>query len=104
MRTGSSLQVSRAMVGSLVLENRHADDAVVMDAVVLRAADSAGAPAALAEPLPRGVEVTILERRDSWTRVSLPGGTSGWLPDGAVEPVVVHVDQEFHASAAFVGP
>ena len=36
-----------------------------MDDVVLRAADSAGAPAALTQPLPRGVEVTLLERRDA---------------------------------------
>jgi len=77
-----------AMLVSLILENRHADDAVVMDAVVMRAADSAGAPAALSEPLPRGVEVTILERRDAWTRVALASGISGWVPDGAVERVI----------------
>jgi hypothetical protein len=76
-----------AMLASVVFEDRHVGDAVVMDDVVLRAADSAGAPAALSQPLPRGVEVTVLERRDAWTRVQLAGGMSGWVQAGAVEPI-----------------
>ncbi|HET9620907.1 MAG TPA: hypothetical protein VFP84_06060, partial [Kofleriaceae bacterium] len=76
-----------AMLASVVLEDRHPDDAVVMDAVVMRAADSAGAPAALAQPLARGVEVTILERRDAWTKVRLAGGMAGWVPASAVEKI-----------------
>jgi hypothetical protein len=80
------------MLVSLAVEDRHGDDAVVMDGVVLRAADSAGAPAALPDPLPHGVEVTILEQRDGWTKVALANGTSGWLPQGAVERVVEHAD------------
>jgi SH3-like domain-containing protein len=75
------------MLVSLVIEDRRADDSVVMDSVVLRAADSAGAPAALSTPLPRGTEVTLVERRDGWTRVRLASGTTGWVPDGAVERV-----------------
>jgi tetratricopeptide (TPR) repeat protein len=81
------LAVWIAMLASLAFEDRHADDAIVMDDVVLRAADSAGAPAALSQPLPRGVEVTVLERRDAWTRVRLAGGMAGWVPAGAVEQV-----------------
>jgi hypothetical protein len=76
-----------ALLASILLEDRHADDAVVMDGVVLRAADSAGAPAALTQPLPRGAEVTILERRAPWTRVQIASGAIGWVPDGAVERV-----------------
>lgn len=76
-----------AMLASVVVEDRRPDDAVVMDDVVLRAADSAGAPAALPQPLPRGVEVTVIERRDAWTRVRLAGGMAGWIPAGAVERV-----------------
>jgi tetratricopeptide (TPR) repeat protein len=76
-----------AMVASLVLEDRHDNDAVVMDAVVLRAADSAGAPAALAQPLPRGAEVRIVERRDTWAKIQLANGTAGWVPDGAVQRI-----------------
>ena len=71
-----------AMVSSVVLEDRHEDDGVVMDDVVMRAADSAGAPAALSQPLPRGTEVTVLERRDAWTRIRVANGTSGWVPGG----------------------
>jgi hypothetical protein len=76
-----------AMTLSLVLEDRRTEDAVVMDAVVLRAADSAGAPAALSQPLPRGAEVRLVERRDSWTKISLANGTAGWVPDGAVQRI-----------------
>jgi hypothetical protein len=81
------LAVWVAMIASVVFEDRHPDDAVVMDDVVLRAADSAGAPAALSQPLPRGTEVTMLERRDAWTKVRLPGGMAGWVPAGAVERI-----------------
>jgi hypothetical protein len=77
-----------AMIASVLVADDHADDAVIMDDVVLRAADSAGAPAALPSPLPRGVEVSIREHRDSWTRVELANGTIGWIPSGAVERVL----------------
>jgi hypothetical protein len=76
-----------AMTISVVVEDRHEADAVVMESSVLRAADSAGAPAALSAPIPPGIEVTIVERRDTWLRVRLGGGTTGWLASGTVEPV-----------------
>jgi hypothetical protein len=81
------LAVWVAMVVSLVGEDRRGDDAVVMESTVLRAADSAGAPAALATPLPPGAEVEILERRDAWLRVQLGGGATGWVAAGTVERV-----------------
>jgi len=77
-----------AMVLSVVLEDRHTDDAVVMDAVVLRAADSAGAPAALGTPLPRGTEVTIVETRDTWAKLRIANGTLGWVPAGAIQRII----------------
>ena len=73
-----------AMLVSLCTEDRRENDAVVIDSVVLRAADSTGAPAALSSPLPRGTEVTLLERRDTWAKVRIANGTAGWVPDGAV--------------------
>jgi hypothetical protein len=81
------LAVWLAMLASVVFEDRRPDDAIVMDDVVLRAADSPGAPAALPQPLPRGIEVTVLERRDAWTKVRLAGGLAGWVPTGAVERI-----------------
>lgn len=75
------------MMLSVVLASTHADDAVVMDDVILRAADSAGAPAALSQPLPRGAEVTLLERRDAWMKIRIANGTAGWVPAGSVERV-----------------
>jgi cytochrome c-type biogenesis protein CcmH/NrfG len=76
-----------AMTASLVLEDRHPHDAVVMDSVMLRAADSAGAPSAMSQALPRGAEVTLLEARDGWTKIRLANGASGWVPASAVERV-----------------
>jgi hypothetical protein len=74
-----------AMLGSLVLEDRRRDDAVTLETVTLRAADSAGAPAIMGMALPRGTEVTVLERRDSWVKVRIASGAAGWLSAGAVE-------------------
>jgi len=76
-----------AMSVSLLVEDRRAADAVVIDDAVLRAADSTGAPPAMAQPLPKGAEVTITERRDAWTKVRVSSGTTGWVPSGSVEPV-----------------
>ena len=76
-----------AMLASVMLQSRGEGDAVVIDAVVLRAADSPGAPAALSQPLTRGTEVTIVEQPDSWTRLKLANGTAGWVQGGAVERV-----------------
>jgi BatD DUF11 like domain len=81
------LAIWLAMLASVVLEDRHDRDSVVMDAVVLRAADSAGAPAALTQPLPRGAEVAVLERRADWARIRIASGTEGWIPSGAVQTV-----------------
>ena len=81
------LAVWLAMSASALVEDDHANDAIVMDDVVLRAADSMGAPPALATPLPRGVEITLLERRDAWIRVRIANGTSGWVPSGAIEKI-----------------
>jgi hypothetical protein len=77
------------MVGSLLLERDLGRDVVVVtDGVVLRSADSAGAPPAHPDPLPAGVEARLSESRGEWARVELGDGSSGWLPASAVERVV----------------
>ncbi len=81
------LAVWIAMLVSIVVEDHHADDAVVMDGVALRVADNDGAPSALTEPLPRGAEVTVVESRESWTRIRIASGALGWVPASAVERV-----------------
>jgi len=83
------LAVWIAMLASLAFEDRNPDDAVVMDAVVLRAADSAGAPAALAQPLARGVELNRARAPRCLTKVRLAGGSSGWVPSSAVEHIAL---------------
>ena len=80
-----------AMLVSVVTEDRHPNDAVVMDAVVLRAADNAGAPLAHNEPLPSGTEVTVLERRDTWTRIRIADGAVGWVQSGTVQSIAAAV-------------
>lgn len=73
---------------SLVLARDAGRDAVVViGGGILRAADSSGAPPALARPLPAGAEVVIEEVRGDFTRVSLADGQTGWLPAGTLEPL-----------------
>ena len=77
-----------AAFASVMLSADAAPGAVVVsDGALLRSADSLGAPATLARPLPAGAEVTLLEARDVWTRVMLADGTSGWLPSSTVEAI-----------------
>lgn len=83
------LAVWVAMTLSLLLEDRKLDDAVVMESVLLRAADSASAPAALSTPVPRGAEVTVVARRDGWSRIRLASGSAGWVPETVVAKVAV---------------
>jgi hypothetical protein len=77
------------MTLSVLLAHRPTDDAVLLDSVVLRAADNPGAPAAIAEPLPRGIEVAIDSERDGWARIRTANGTEGWVPAGTVERVLL---------------
>jgi tetratricopeptide (TPR) repeat protein len=88
LRRGAALvpgAVVLAMWGSLAGQRDLSRDAVVVsDGVVLRAADNPGAPAVISEPVPAGAEATILEQRESWNRILLPGGSAGWLPAGAL--------------------
>jgi hypothetical protein len=79
-----------ALTLSVLLEDRRGDDAIVMSDVVLRAADSAGAPAVLSQPLPPGVEVTIADRRDTWAKVKLASGASGWVPTAELQTIAIH--------------
>jgi hypothetical protein len=79
------------LLGSLAIEASHADEqaaVVTANEVVARAADSALAPSALAEPLPGGTEIEIVGRRSPWLRVRLANGRDAWLPESSVSPVV----------------
>lgn len=76
------------MLGSLALQRDRSEDAVITgDAVILRAADSPGAPATLAHPLPAGTEVVVDEVREGWIRVRLADGAAGWAQAASVELV-----------------
>ena len=73
-----------ATLYAAITEDHHASDAIVLDATTLRAADSAGAPAALVQPLPPGTEVAVVERRGAWAKVRIASGTAGWVEGGAI--------------------
>jgi hypothetical protein len=76
------------LVASLALERDEAHDAVLVhEGSVLRSADSPGAPAVLAQPLPGGVEVVVRETREGWARIELASGVHGWVLETGVSPV-----------------
>lgn len=72
---------------SALLSGEDGDAVVMLDGATLRSADSTGASPAFANPLPAGTEVTVLETRDRWHRVTLADGTRGWLASSAIELV-----------------
>ena len=78
-----------ATASALLAENHENALVVVADGTMLRTADSLGAAPAFANPLPAGTELARLEARQSWLRVSLADGTSGWLPAASAAAVVV---------------
>lgn len=83
------LTVWLLVTGSLLVEPNVKDDAVVVvDGVELRSADSLGAPRAFPNPLVAGVEVTVVDTRENWTRVAMADGTTGWLQAHAAQRVV----------------
>jgi tetratricopeptide (TPR) repeat protein len=57
---------------------------VVVDEALLYAADSENSPLRLADPLPDGTEVRVLERRERWIEIEVRG-RSGWLSASHVE-------------------
>ena len=76
-----------AMMVSVLFAGARGEGAVVMQAAMLRTADSVGAPPTLSAPVPAGVEVAVVEERGDWARIELASGASGWLPAGVVERV-----------------
>lgn len=67
-----------ALVGSALLRS-DSDAVVIADGIILRAADSLGAPSTFANPLPAGTEVEVIDTRGGWYRISLADGTTGWI-------------------------
>lgn len=59
---------------------------VVADEAFLYSADSENSSLRLADPLPNGTEVRILERRDRWLEIEVTGRT-GWIHGSTVETI-----------------
>ena len=79
------------LLASLVFDpaSQKSDDAVVTaDEAVARAADSAFAPRLFPAPLPAGVEVRVLERREPWVRIRLANGRDVWITESSIAPVL----------------
>lgn len=82
-----------ALTGLSAWETRvSASDDVVVTApeVVARAADSTGAPARFAQPLPGGTEARVLERRTDWARIRLADGRDAWVRASSLGSVYNH--------------
>jgi tetratricopeptide (TPR) repeat protein len=85
---GPAILLGLLWAGLVLPAASDAEDAVVVqDGLVLRSADSQGAPPVLSRPLPAGVEVQLSESRGEWARVLAPGGITGWLPAAGIERV-----------------
>ena len=90
LRSGgfASLALWAVVTTFAVLAPNPANEAVVVaDETTLHTADSRGAPALLPTPLPAGTEVTMIERRGSWTRIALADGADGWVTTASVESI-----------------
>lgn len=59
---------------------------VVVDEAYLYSADSENSSLRLADPLPNGTELRILERRDRWLEIEVTGRT-GWINASQVETI-----------------
>jgi tetratricopeptide (TPR) repeat protein len=62
-------------------------EVVVVNETVLRSADSEHAISRLANALPSGAEVELLQRRDRWAELRLGGGRTGWVLSSALASV-----------------
>lgn len=81
-----------AFTASLAVEARNTADAeavLLADEAVARASDSAFAPSALAEPLPAGTELQVLDERGSWVQARLANGRDVWLRSSGVARVAL---------------
>jgi hypothetical protein len=88
----SASLVVALLAGGSVLADRWMASArplavVVADKVVLRKGNGEGFDPQIAEALPAGIELLVLERRNAWLRVRLDDGTEGWLRDADVVDV-----------------
>lgn len=63
-----------------------AEAVVVVDEAFLYSADSENSSLRLADPLPNGTELRILERRDRWLEIEVAGRT-GWINASQVETI-----------------
>lgn len=62
-------------------------EVVVVNETVLRSADSEHAVSRLANALPSGAEVELLQRRDRWAEIRVEGGRTGWVLASALATV-----------------
>lgn len=71
-----------ALTGLSLWERWHTTNnqaVITASQVVVRSADSIGAPPRFAEPLPAGTEVEVTDQRQSWAHVRLANGRDGWI-------------------------
>ncbi len=69
---GWSIRAASAQPGAIILDGS------------LDARDGPGQHRSVAFTLQGGAEVRLLERSPGWRQVQLPGGVTGWVPEGSV--------------------
>ena len=76
--------------GSLWLDYKTAVhyDVVVIHETRVYTADSENSSPRLSRPLPSGAELELLQQRDRWSEVHIPGAHTGWVLTSAIEQVV----------------
>jgi hypothetical protein len=92
-----------ALATSLAVEGRGdvgAEAVLLADESIARASDSAFAPGALAEPLPGGTELRVIEERGSWVKARLANGRDVWLRASGVAMVAVSAPEPQSMGAA----
>lgn len=87
----TSMVIAAALTALVAYEShvmRTAESAVVTsDARALQGPALGVYDPAFEQPLPPGLEVQILERRDDWVRVRLGDSREGWIPENAMQRV-----------------
>jgi hypothetical protein len=69
------------LVVSLRLESSRPVVVIAADGVLLRKGNSRAFPPRFDTPLSRGVEASLLYRRDGWLQIELSGGEVGWVSE-----------------------
>jgi len=82
-----SLAAAASVAADTVFSNRAPQGVLLLDDVVLRKGNGLGFAPQFEQPIHRGEEFRLIERRADWLNVELRNGKTGWLPAHSAELV-----------------